>query len=88
MSAFISCPTNTSCNAECFRGFILPTGKTNNSFSRQKVVWTPVLSACKGKLFYLKNTKNQTLFVHAFEMRYDIPNDKCISCLELKIQNH
>lgn len=88
MSAFISCPTNTSCNAECFRGFILPTGKTNESFSRRKGVWTTVLSACKGKLFYLKNTKNQTLFVHAFEMRYDIPNDKCISCLELKTQNH
>lgn len=51
VNAFISCPTNTSCNAECYRGFIFPTGQTNQSFSCQKGVWTPMLSACKGKLF-------------------------------------
>lgn len=46
-NAFISCPTNTSCNAECYRGFIFPTGQTNELFSCQKDVWTPMLSACK-----------------------------------------
>lgn len=59
-NAFISCPTNTSCNAECYRGFIFPTGQTNELFSCQKDVWTPMLSACKGKLLSFKNTKNQT----------------------------
>lgn len=59
--AFIYCSTNTSCNAKWCRGFIFPTGQTNRLFSRQKGVWTPVLSTCKGKLsskimyaFYMK----------------------------------
>lgn len=60
-NAFIYCPTNRSCNAKCYRGFIFPTGHTNRLFSCQKGVWTPVLSTCKCKMsskimdaFYMK----------------------------------
>lgn len=47
-NAFVSCSTNNvSCNAECYRGYIFTNGSTNENYSCQNGVWTPMLSSCK-----------------------------------------
>lgn len=51
-NAFVSCPINLSCNAECYRGYIFPSGSTEESYSCQKGVWTPMLFSCKRTLFF------------------------------------
>lgn len=50
-NAFVSCSTNNvSCNVECYRGYIFPSGSTKESYSCQNGVWTPMLSSCKRML--------------------------------------
>lgn len=49
--ASILCTTNGSCVAECYRGFIFSSGKTEQSYSWLNGVWSPVLSTCKRKIF-------------------------------------
>lgn len=49
--ASILCTTNGSCVAECYRGFIFSSGKTEQSYSCLNGVWSPVLSTCKRKIF-------------------------------------
>lgn len=50
-NAFISCSTNFSCTAKCYRGFIFPSGSTKEYYSCQNGVWTPMLPSCKRALF-------------------------------------
>lgn len=54
-NAFISCPTNWSCTAECYRGFIFPGGSRKEYYSCQNREWTPMLPSCK---------RNPLVFVH------------------------
>lgn len=54
-NAFISCPTYWSCTAECYRGFIFPSGSTKEYYSCQNGVWVPMLPSCK---------RNPLVFVH------------------------
>lgn len=49
-NGFFSCFTNNSCIAECYHGYIFPSGNTKDSFSCQNGNWVPVLSSCKSKL--------------------------------------
>lgn len=49
-NAFLSCFTNNICIAECYRGYIFPTGHTKESYFCQNRNWVPVLSSCKSKL--------------------------------------
>lgn len=51
-NAFISCPTNWSCTAECYRGFVFPSGSTKEYYSCQNGVWTPMLPSCKRTLVF------------------------------------
>lgn len=47
-NAFVSCSiNNVSCNAECYRGYIFPSGSTKEYYSCQNGVWTPILSLWK-----------------------------------------
>ncbi|XP_065928005.1 uncharacterized protein [Magallana gigas] len=46
-NAVITCMTNVSCEAECYRGYIYPNGRTNESYICQDGLWTPVISTCK-----------------------------------------
>lgn len=53
-NAFISCSTNNVlCNAECYRGYIFPSGSTKESYSCHNGIWTPMLTTCKRTLLYL-----------------------------------
>lgn len=69
-NAFISCPTNWSCTAECYRGFIFPSGSTKEYSSCQNGVWAPMLSSCK---------RNPLVFVHysAIWRLTDVLPSKC-----------
>uniref|UniRef100_K1RFH3 Sushi domain-containing protein n=1 Tax=Magallana gigas TaxID=29159 RepID=K1RFH3_MAGGI len=50
-NAFVSCLTNNvSCNAECYRGYIFPSGSTKENYSCQNGTWPPMLSSCKRML--------------------------------------
>lgn len=51
-NAFISCPTYWSCTAECYRGFIFPSGSTKEYYYCQNGVWAPLLPSCKRTLFF------------------------------------
>nr|XP_034332902.1 uncharacterized protein LOC105342612 isoform X2 [Crassostrea gigas] len=46
-NAVITCMTNVSCEAGCYRGYIFPNGRTNESYICQDELWTPVISTCK-----------------------------------------
>lgn len=46
-NAFITCMTNVSCEAGCYRGYIFPNGQTNESYICQDGFWTPVILTCK-----------------------------------------
>lgn len=46
-NAFITCMTNVSCEAGCYRGYIFPNGQTNESYICQEGLWTPMVSTCK-----------------------------------------
>nr|XP_034332899.1 uncharacterized protein LOC105346326 [Crassostrea gigas] len=47
-NAFVSCSTNNvSCNVECYRGYIFPSGSTKESYSCQNEEWTHMFSSCK-----------------------------------------
>uniref|UniRef100_K1QBY7 Uncharacterized protein n=1 Tax=Magallana gigas TaxID=29159 RepID=K1QBY7_MAGGI len=46
-NAFITCRANVSCEAGCYRGYIFPNGRTNESYICQDGLWTPVISTCK-----------------------------------------
>lgn len=50
-NAFVSCTTNISCDAKCYRGYIFPTGSREESYDCQNAVWEPLLLTCKRKLF-------------------------------------
>nr|XP_034334806.1 uncharacterized protein LOC117691968 [Crassostrea gigas] len=45
-NANVSCSDNL-CTAQCYRGFILPTGLNEVSYYCTDGVWTPSLSSCK-----------------------------------------
>lgn len=51
-NAYISCPTNWSCTAECYRGFIFPNASTKENYSCQNGVWAPMLPSCKRTVFF------------------------------------
>lgn len=51
-NAFVSCSTIVSCVAECYRGYIFPSGSTKESYICQNGVWTPTLSSCKRTSFF------------------------------------
>lgn len=42
-NAFVSCSTPVLCKAKCCRGYIFPIGITEESYSCQNGVWTPML---------------------------------------------
>ncbi|XP_078336600.1 uncharacterized protein LOC111100780 isoform X2 [Crassostrea virginica] len=44
-NAFLSCQTNDTCEAECYRGFIFPSGKTKTVYSCQQDL-SGILSSC------------------------------------------
>lgn len=46
-NAVITCMTNVSCEVGCYRGYIFPNGRTNESYICQDELWTPVISTCK-----------------------------------------
>ncbi|XP_052712077.1 uncharacterized protein LOC128186318 isoform X1 [Crassostrea angulata] len=46
-NAVVSCTSNISCDAKCYRGYIFPTGSREESYNCQNAVWTPLLLACK-----------------------------------------
>lgn len=48
-NAFILCSANNTCIAECYRGYIFPSGITKESYSCRNENWTPLLSTCKRK---------------------------------------
>lgn len=48
-NAVVSCTSNISCDAKCYRGYIFPTGSREESYNCQNAVWTPLLLACKRK---------------------------------------
>lgn len=52
-NAVITCMTNVSCEAECYRGYIYPNGRTNESYICQDGLWTPVISTCKRNYLFL-----------------------------------
>lgn len=54
-NAFISCDTNSSCAAKCYRGYIFPSGDTEESYRCQNGVWKPIALACKRKSLFLKS---------------------------------
>lgn len=54
-NGLISCFTNNTCIAECYRGYIFPSGNTKQSYSCQNVNLTLMLSTCKRKLFSVNN---------------------------------
>nr|XP_022286626.1 uncharacterized protein LOC111099590 [Crassostrea virginica] len=45
-NAFLSCPTNDSCEAQCYRGYIFPTGKTYTNYTCQEGL-SETVSSCK-----------------------------------------
>lgn len=53
-NAVTLCSTNNTCIAECYRGYIFPSGNTKESYSCQNGNWTPLLSTCKRKFVELK----------------------------------
>lgn len=59
-NAFISCPTNWSCTAECYRGFIFPSGSSKEYSSCQNGEWTLTFPSCK---------RNPLVFVHYSALR-------------------
>lgn len=46
-NGLMSCFTNNTCIAECYRGYIFPSGNTKESYSCQNGNLTPMLSTCK-----------------------------------------
>lgn len=46
-NAALTCMTNVSCEVGCYRGYIFPNGRTNESYICQDGLWTPVISTCK-----------------------------------------
>lgn len=50
-NANVSCTTNMSCDAKCYRGYIFPIGSWKESNRCQNGVWTPSISTCKRELF-------------------------------------
>lgn len=49
-NAFVSCSTNNmSCIAECYPGYIFPSGSTKDYYNCQ-IGWIPFLSSCKRML--------------------------------------
>ncbi|XP_065928194.1 uncharacterized protein [Magallana gigas] len=46
-NAVVSCTSNISCDAKCYRGYIFPTGSREESYNCQNAVWNPLLLACK-----------------------------------------
>lgn len=53
-NAFVSCTTNISCDAKCYRGYIFPTGSWEEAYDCQNGVWKPLLLSCKRKLFAVR----------------------------------
>lgn len=49
-NAFVSCSTNVSCKAKCYRGYIFFSGYTYEDYNCQNGVWIPMLSSCKRML--------------------------------------
>lgn len=49
-NGLMSCFTNNTCIAECYQGYIFPSGYTKESYSCQNGNLTPMLSTCKRKL--------------------------------------
>lgn len=71
-NAFILCDNNASCSAKCYRGYIFPSGYTEESYGYQNGVWKPIASACKRKSsfflqsiwhFFLKNYSHPGIFL-------------------------
>lgn len=54
-NGLMSCFTNNTCIAECYRGYIFPSGNTKESYSCQNGNLTPMLSTCKRKLQSVNN---------------------------------
>lgn len=54
-NAFILCDKNASSGAKCYRGYIFPSGYTEESYGYTNGVWKPIAPACKRKRFFLKN---------------------------------
>lgn len=52
-NAFILCDKNAG--AKCYRGYIFPSGYTEESYRYQNGVWKPIASACKRKSIFLKS---------------------------------
>nr|XP_034332900.1 uncharacterized protein LOC117691283 [Crassostrea gigas] len=46
-NAFVMCDKNASCCAKCYRGYIFPSGYTEESYRYMNGVWKPIASACK-----------------------------------------
>lgn len=57
-NAFITCRANVSCEAGCYRGYIFPNGRTNESYICQDGLWTPVISTCKRNYLRVYNLFN------------------------------
>lgn len=46
-NALFLCDKNASCGAKCYRGYIFPSGYTEESYGYMNGVWKPIASACK-----------------------------------------
>lgn len=53
-NGYLSCFTNNSCIAQCFRRYIFPSGNTKESYSCQNENLTLMLSTCKCKFIECK----------------------------------
>lgn len=54
-NGLMSCFTNNTCIAECYQGYIFPSGNTKESYSCQNGNLTPMLSTCKRNLQSVNN---------------------------------
>ncbi|XP_061167510.1 uncharacterized protein LOC133176403 [Saccostrea echinata] len=50
-NAHVSCPSNDSCTAECYRGYILSNGEKRKIFNCQNNTWSTTTLVCKLCLF-------------------------------------
>lgn len=65
-NAFILCDNNASCSAKCYRGYIFPSGYTEESYGYQNGVWKPIASACKRKSSFFFTINMAFLFKELF----------------------
>nr|XP_022289721.1 uncharacterized protein LOC111101494 isoform X1 [Crassostrea virginica] len=47
VNAFLSCQTNDTCEAQCYRGYIFPTGKTKTNYSCNQQGLSGIFPSCK-----------------------------------------